>query len=259
MAISGWSASNYIQRTFTGSNHFLRTNKWAFVVMFNSTDMASDDNGIVSNYPAAGTGQLRARIDQGTAPQNLEVRTGNGGALTFTGSGDYAENTWYAIMITCDGSVGAGDCYKFGATVAATPSYIDDTLNGTHNGDVTGTFLDVIIGCTRAGGNAEYFRGNLAHVGYYEGMTTVPDKTDFENYIDNPYTFYNDHSSSCIYQLDTSSITGSTTVEDRSSNNNDFTVTGTLSTATSDPVTWDAGGGGITVPLFVNSYRQRRQ
>ena len=238
MGISGFSALDYAEKLLSGSNPFRSDVKWALIFMSNSPDFSADDNGVIGNAPSSGDYNFRGRFDKGSGGENFEARTS--GELSFVGSGDYDVNTWYALMITNDGTGGAGGMRKWGATLDAIPSYIDNNLVGEHNGDPAGTLLTVNIGCSRAGGNSEYHRGSLAHIGYYEGSgLTIPGQSDLEDFIANPYDFFNTHSASCIFQLDTTSTAGGQ-LTDRSGNGNHFPIIGTLS-AVADPVLWDAG------------------
>jgi hypothetical protein len=105
--------------------------------------------------------QFFFRVNNGTAPVNCDVRT-NGSSIISGGSETIAEDTWYLVAITCNGTASADDVALFIYDMSAATLSGYNGVTGTHAGDDAG-LTDTIRFGARSDATPDYFDGDLAH------------------------------------------------------------------------------------------------
>lgn len=174
------NTADYISLGAISGADFKQAATWSVMAFFRVEETASDDRTIISKWvPTAGR-VFRVTTDTEVAPASFETwitdfvinRTGNIIAL----------NTWYAFMVSCDGSQAVGDIAIRVLDMSLTAQ---ENTTDTHPGDETDFTGAIEIGVTDATGSpVDPWDGDVAHVCYVRKAISL---AEFRSYITDPW------------------------------------------------------------------------
>jgi hypothetical protein len=255
------TSGQYISHNDITAARFEEASTWTTLVFFYCTNTNSQHAAIISkwNGGSGGASQFAVRLDQGAAPQDLEILFNN--AIAFTTAASIQQDTWYLLGVTNDaGATNNIACYVF----EMDGNILINGTTGTHNTD-NGLTAPIRSHTVFHNGSAVgHFPGRVAHFSYFNTELSVG---EMRQYLCNPASLVALHGSSgCEFYWPM----GYSTEPDWSGNDRGPTVNGALSIASDPPISpmfaqsagWQgnftAAAGGSSIPVFMRSYRQRR-
>ena len=172
------AVGNHIDLGNIVAAQFKRLDTWSVLAFFRVENTAGDDNNIISKWGGgANNSQFLLRVDKGAASQNIEVYTD--GTLRINGGNNVALNTWYAAVVTNDGTGGASGLKLYLLDMSGT--YLDDAVTGQHGSDDTDLTASIRIG-ERQGPN-DKLEGDAAYYCYVDRELV---KNDITAYLRDP-------------------------------------------------------------------------
>lgn len=198
---------------------FIQAAAWSYLIFFRVEDL-STFRMISSKRDDANTSttrQLRFNVDNGTAPQDVQVRD-----VAFAlNSGNVVElDTWYLTAITCRGDSSANDVNLYVVSMDGTT--VLDVTTDTHVSDAADLTGSILIGKNFVDSGNNAFDGDLAFAAYIDAELS---QNDILGYLRNPFkTVARFQSSGVQFFLP---IIGASPEVDWSGNKNTGTVSGT--------------------------------
>ncbi len=220
------AATDYINLGDVAAARYAVSSTWSQFVFFRQASSDSSSESIIiakQTQPTDAT--LRIRINNGTAPQEVEIYMDN--SEQITGPDVIALNTWYMIALTNDGTGDAGGLKLYLATMDGVFETDYNPATGTALEDVSAT-ADVRIGQIESSG-ADWWDGDIAHVSYFN---TEFSSAKILQYLFHPKRVAVAEGAGCIYYLP---LGYGSPEQDLSGNQNNGTVNGTPSISAMPP------------------------
>jgi len=240
---------------------FLYTENWTMLCFFRTENTSQDDSALVCKAEGdSSTRQVLFRIDQGSAPQNLEAYAGNGSGWDgpHIGGNNVELNTWYLGALANDGS---GNYTIFLLEMDGT--VLDNTQAATASANASDLTAEITFGRTGTGDNSDEMNGDIAFSAAFGREFTLQDVKD---YLYNPAKVVARYSSDCHYFFP---LGLASPEPDLSGNGETGTLTSTPSVGANPPVApWygvdepvfpAAAAAGLSIPVAMHGYRQRHQ